>query len=236
MFRKVMFSIVMALCCLCSFAASRASADAWSDTYNASCMIRGATGFVVAQDRDNFYILTAGHVVYDDQNHAVADKIWGCWFFNGRQSAYFWPKLLFYVHQRDDANGIYDDLAVLSIQRSWFKDNSVQLPAVLQLAPRGYVPRVGTTFVTFGHPGSWLTGYSGTVSQVWRNRFIIDPAPLRGRSGSAIVSTNSRVLGLVLITDGTCISSERIYELLQQAGSYRDNTESERAYLRRIGY
>jgi len=214
MFKKVAYSLAIILVCyLAQPMMPQASATVWSDAYGSACQIRGAAGFVVGEGSKDYFIMTAGHVVREDDS--VHKKIWGYFHSSGKRSPVFWPTHIWSINKTNIDTGLYDDLAILSISKEWFIRNRVRAPHVLRLLDRRARVVVNTPFITFGAPGQWLTGYSGQVFNAeHRNFFIVNPTPLVGRSGSAIVNYDSNVIGIVLNTNGACISSNRIYDLL----------------------
>ena len=74
MFRKTVFGIVLALSCYAMAQPSVARATAWGLAYNSAAEVRGSGGFVVSENETHYFIMTAGHVVVDNDKDVYKGK------------------------------------------------------------------------------------------------------------------------------------------------------------------
>ena len=218
MFRKTVFGIVLALSCYAMAQPSVAQAKAWGLAYNSAAEVRGSGGFVVSENETHYFIMTAGHVVVDDKKEVYKDRdLWVRFYSAGTISIPAYPTLIWHIYDTGPDKGYYNDLALLKLDKEWFVRTKTPKPQIIHLLDRKIKPKTATPFITFGSPGPWLSAYSGLVRSVHPNHIMIYPVPKRGRSGSAVVDYEGNVLGVVLRTDGLCVSSTHIYELLDAA-------------------
>lgn len=215
MFKHTILIAALLFCTMAVGPASPASGNVWQLSYGSSVEVQGASGFVISQDASHIFIATAAHVIRDKNTKRPYNQIWARFYWNGGRSQLCYPTVVYYIYDSDFKTK-FDDFAIIKVPKTWFARNRARVPRPLNLLSSKSSVIRGTSFVTFGSPGQWLTGYSGKVVNTWSNRFTIQPSPKPGRSGSAVVDFKGNVLGIILQKNGTCLSASRMRWLLSQ--------------------
>jgi len=157
------------------------------------------TGTVIAETKNTYIILTAGHLIEDEVK--TDDKfLFTVEFPKLRlttQAQVLYSKFFY------DKPKIMDDVAILEI------DKIPDLKAI----PLDIIK--STHVITVGFPSNeTLTSLVEADVVAWnKNFFQLGFQPAGGRSGSPVLTKNG-ILGIVLLKSGHCINSERILEIL----------------------
>ena len=163
------------------------------------------SGTVFAEDEDNYYIMTNGHVVGRSSRGTVE------FFQDGYKSANI-PFKTEYAAYKD---GTALDLAVLSVKKKFFGRYP---PRVIPLAPRGTEIRANDLVQAGGCPSAqWACAWKGRVLRNTGAVISFNAAPIGGQSGSGV---------LVIIKDEKGEEQTRIGILLAWRvgdGAYTDD-------------
>jgi hypothetical protein len=184
------------LCLAASIAAIVVSAKNFTaagpveDQMSATCRITSqggcGSGCTFEVDHDWVWILTAAHVV--EKTSAVNCEFWR----DGYQSA----MLRGQVYVCDPAI----DAAIVVVPVRAFGG---VLPKAIPIAEASQAPRPGQTVFAVGcAKGSWATGFQGHVTRCGGGQMFFVPPPAEGRSGSAVVNAEGRIVGIVRIRTG----------------------------------
>jgi len=171
---------------------------------------------VIGENKESYFILTAGHVVADDKTLYLR-------FYHDRIPSEKIPaKVIKKVYQVDTIN----DLAELELKKAdyhYLPPRSIKLaPATLDLSNSIFY-NVG---IPDGHDG-WPIFYKGyflkeKVTGSGADGLAIYPPPARGRSGSGIcveTSQGTELVGIVILTsgkDGIAVPVWRIEDFLNE--------------------
>lgn len=173
-----------------------------------TCMIsteRGSgTGFVIAQDNEYFWIMTAGHVAQKKGNLR-------CIFYsNGHQSHYMHATTIWVIYKEKTLS----DLALIKLPKSEFGDYPTPKP--LCLAKANHSINIDEVVVSAGcETGRWPSGWRGNILEVNEDCIKVRPATPSGRSGSPVVNSTGKVIGMVIWQDGTALGPAMFYKLLK---------------------
>lgn len=133
------------------------------------------SGTVFAEDEDNYYILTNGHVVGRASRGTVE------FFQDGYKSANI-PFKTEYAAYKD---GTALDLAVLSVKKKYFGRYP---PRVIPLAPRGTDIKANDLLMAGGCPSAqWACAWKGRVLKNTGAVISFNAAPIGGQSGSGVL-------------------------------------------------
>jgi S1-C subfamily serine protease len=148
------------------------------------------TGIVFKETKDEFLILTAGHVV------SRRNKIEVEFFTNGRLS-HALPAKLVWINYTEDRLTV-NDLAVLSVKKELFK--KYPLPKPIPLANKDRKLKNGQQIISCGcAEGGWPTAWLGHVFSVKEDSISFFPTPLNGRSGSGVFDIEGKeILGILI--------------------------------------
>jgi hypothetical protein len=207
----LVMGLVIMLLALLLGAVAHASVEQCID---ATCRIttpdgsRGS-GCVFEISQGQVYVLTAAHVV--DKYSEVACEFWQ----QGHQSSPFRGVVVARVEQSDT------DAAILAVESSQFGG---RLPVVIPMASKGTVIKAGDTITSVGCAnGAWSTGWKGHVLGYRNTDLMFTPAPMNGRSGSAVFDADgTHIVGLIrarTLDDSTGIATSLpvLYRNLGQA-------------------
>ena len=165
------------------------------------------TGTVIRVLDDSVLILTNAHVA-GSRGGRVHVEFWQL----GHQSQKFPGGVIW----SDYVDGQNRDLAIVQVRR----DQLPHVPAEIPLAPRGTPLPAGAPVNTLGCPGgSWPLSFRGHITRQPNNRTVeFVPAPLSGRSGSALTDHEGQaIVGVVTWADdsrGLAQSVDAIYQSL----------------------
>lgn len=191
------------------FLINSANAD-MEQVVRSTCMIsENGTGFVYREDKDKYYIATAGHVL-GKENHVV-------FFYEGRKSDKIPAKVLWYKYSGMDILPHTDgdmmteprrqimerDLGFLSINKADIKN--YPLPKILPFASVNRPVKVGEVILSNGCPCNgtekpgWPNMFKGQVLESYDNMFVFEPTIYPGRSGSAITNKDgTEAIGILV--------------------------------------
>lgn len=184
------------------------------DAYQSTCAIQGtgileefgigrATGVIIGEDDENYFILTAGHlasrctdeffVSFPDGTFGVAKKVYSLLHEDFEDKSY---------HEEYFAK----DFAILSLSKDVGKLKVIPLDLnapekVYTIGCSGGVERqsIVETYIISKSKGVIRLGFN----------------PAAGRSGSGVFSSQG-VVGMVLTQGGFCVSADRIQEILKE--------------------
>lgn len=179
---------------------------------NSTCRISHdnsyGTAFCYKQDKDNFYLLTAGHCVNNVKQVNIDLFHWGAKYTISGE-------VIFCISVELTSR----DVGVVKLNKSDFKGYpDLQ---VLELAT-DFKP-VKSICWTCGCPqGSWPSLTKCRVRGSFLNYIQIKPAVIPGRSGSAIMGPNcKKVIGMILMTTNefaSAVNSDTVYDILKEQG------------------
>lgn len=172
------------------------------NAYNSVCHIRGkkslGSGGVFFINDKHIYVLTAAHILEPDENIVTL-----FFFHEGFASSPIGGM----VFKRLKGVNREDDVAIITCLKSDLGNYS--LPRALSIADR--LPKAGEKIYSAGCPqGHWPNVFIGHVDTLDNYGFIITPKPLKGRSGSVVVSEQGEIYGIILLTNGFCNDFNRI--------------------------
>lgn len=189
---------------------------------------RLGSGWVVGEDADNYYIMTAGHVVdgvdSDGTKHPVI----------GAQVQFFYPHMGLYVDtkildvlmraERKKPHTYHLDLALLSLAK---QEINLDLEP---LALADFTAQRGERIITYGCPdGGMPTMFFGRVSSLYGDLITIQPSPKGGRSGSAVMDEGGNLmLGLVVRQNGYSVGAPYIRQYLNEVSQRLSLTKNQR--------
>jgi S1-C subfamily serine protease len=154
------------------------------------------TGVVIDENEDNFYVLTAAHVLGEAEDCEMY------FYVNGEQSAEKFPgKVVWKDHQETPATAKFDkvkDLAYVKVAK--IDLTGTPYPTVKKLAKRGSGLKPKDKLFSVGCPnGNWPSGFMGHAIKTDSNVLWFKPNIIPGRSGSPIFDKNGEVVvGIVI--------------------------------------
>lgn len=157
-----------------------------TDCIDATCRVTAGngkgSGCAYERSKGYVYVLTAAHVVGQEQN--VTCEFWRA----GHRSR---PLGGTVVQRSTNA-----DAAVIAIPEASFEG---VIPCVIPVAPRDYVVEPGSTLTSVGcAKGAWSTGWKGHALTSRGEDLYFVPTPANGRSGSAIFNADgTMIVGLL---------------------------------------
>ena len=166
------------------FAVSLAFGQSFDDCFAATCRVTSGTsigtGCIVKEDQNNYYVLTAHHVVKRD---SVALEFWRTGYTSEKMSGRVYGRWY-------DPVG-YRDIAIVAVAKSSF--GRTYRPKPIPLAPPGFKASSKTIRSIGCSRGSWPTAFEGhiTRAEIDSNNYTavqFKPIPATGRSGSAVFS------------------------------------------------
>lgn len=216
-------------CIVISLIASIAKADL-NQLSNSICRINTgkalATGFTYKEDKDYYYILTAGHTTGID-TEPIKINLYHSAAFREVEA----EKIYFTYHGiealdsqeiLDDKIGPCNDVSVLKVKKSALE--SIGYPK-FELVTFGlnYEAKPNTLIWTYGcSDGNWPSGFKGRLLSLKTNLMRFSPPSIVGRSGSPIMDHEcKKVVGLLTLCDGIQTTGTRIdivYEMLKKEG------------------
>ncbi|MHA2043199.1 MAG: S1 family peptidase [Candidatus Thorarchaeota archaeon] len=225
---------------MCFILTSNIHAIDSKDVNQATCRINNrGTGIVFAEDKTDLWIMTAGHVMVDNDNKL--QKEFFVHFYNEKEDdSDLWSvgvgvepkkfkaeplwhvcnnKILYKKGKRVGIALTTHDLGFIKVKKDQF--GTYPIPKPIRLAPQGTKLEVGQKIMSSGFPGGKeKKDIEGKVTSKKKDRFNYTPGPIPGQSGSGIV-TDDGIVGIViwyLKTNveknkyGTAISLEQIYK------------------------
>ena len=227
--KKLLFAIALTLGCLISTADARPLT--MDEALDAVCRVNtnGArgSGTVFSEDKDNYYVLTNGHVIERSRRGHLE------FFQDGYKSAMIPFKTEYVAYEEGTAL----DLAVLSVKKKYFGRYP---PRVIPLAPKGTVIKPNDLVMGGGCPSAqWACYWKGRVMTNSGAVVSFNAAPIGGQSGSGVLilvkdekgELQSRI-GILLawrVGDGACtddgpndygagLSLKQIYDIMEGNG------------------
>ena len=161
------------------------------------------TGVVIAEDKENYYILTAGHVAQKFESDIKVI------FYEEAEEMVDAEVLFSKAPSIKELKTNHEDLAIIRIK----KEN---LSRSLKPIPLG--THWGRNVFTIGCSNGEIPSIIyGKIFKYNNGEFNIDFSPGHGRSGSGVFNKNAtKVLGLVTRTDGECFASQKILQILKK--------------------
>lgn len=162
------------------------------------------SGTVIAQDQSYFYVITAGHVIGSKKKLSLE-------FYRGQYKSTPIPAEV--VWTKWNPKFTEEDLALVRVRKALF--GKFPHPVVIPLAKKGRKIDKKEVIVSVGCPhGIAAVNWSGiTITQI-DDIIPFTPAPVEGRSGSAICNLDAtEVLGVMVRkyeTIGVAISADKI--------------------------
>ena len=190
--------------------------ETFEEIHQATCSIHSigvgsGTGVVFAEDKTDIWILTAAHVLLDDDTHKLVKKYYVRFFSNGHRSHYMKATPLWHKFRYETTT----DIAIILVKKTAFRN--YPLPKPIKIAPKNTVVKKGQAFKCVGCPDGWAEGFKGHVFAVWNDKFKFSPDPRKGRSGAGIF-TDEGLVGIVIWRQrkspyyGTATSLKKIYK------------------------
>ena len=175
--KKLLFAIALALGCLISTA--DAQPLTMDEALDAVCRVNtnGArgSGTVFSEDKDNYYVLTNGHVIEHSRRGHLE------FFQDGYKSAMIPFKTEYVAYEEGTAL----DLAVLSVKKKYFGRYP---PRVIPLAPKGTIIKANDLIMGGGCPSAqWACYWKGRVLTNTGAVVSFNAAPIGGQSGSGVL-------------------------------------------------
>ena len=174
--------------------------------------VNNASGVVIGQDKTSYYILTAGHVVLDEEDEQQFEEQTIRLQNSGFTVAVTGSDILASVDEWGDQLNNYLDLAVLKMPR-WGKLGL----KVMSLAKSDWHNKneKRVPIYTIGAPkGSWLTTVKANA-RIHNGWIDVDPDLIPGRSGSAVTNMKGELIGIVSRSDGACVGVDTIRNWLK---------------------
>ena len=176
------------------------------DAYNSVCTIHveleegwsGGTGFVYEEDKDYYFVMTAGHVV-----DGCIQKFCLLNFFDSGKALESVKGEIFKVDfvRTETINDDIEirDIAVLKVAKKDLKDFS---PKVIPLAPADKNMAEDEKVFSLGCPDlRWPSAFLGRISRAISERYYFKPNVIGGRSGSPVYNEDcTMVIGVVIWT------------------------------------
>ena len=204
--------------------------------YDSVCAVNGGTGTVYAVTEDKIFIVTNAHCVLLDDLKTENESHTVYFFHTGTKSPAFDAKVL---QLRCDAYYQFKsyiftkDIAIVTVLMKSVK-RFYTVPKAFKIKLATTRPKAGALFYSVGRPApksneedtevaswtSWPTGFKGRITDVTKNKVFIRPYPIPGRSGSLVMNSKDRLIGIITRTDGACMSHSII------ASQMKDMNES----------
>jgi len=193
-----------------------AQAETFEEIYQATCAIYSVgvgsgTGVVFAEDKTDLWIVTAAHVILDEDKHKLVKKYYVRFYINGRKSHLMRAKPLWHKFKYETTTAI----AFLKVKKSDFK--RYPLPKPIKIAPKNTGIKKGQVIRSAGAPDDRSTAFQGHIFEVWQDKYKFVPSPRKGRSGSGLF-TDKGLIGIVIWHQkykphyGTSTSLKKIYK------------------------
>ena len=163
------------------------------------------TGFVIREDKDSLYILTAGHVISNSMSNMSVFL-----YSDVEESHSINSETLSVIH---DVWSQSNDIALLKIAKKDFK--GYKLPKPVKLAKTR--PIMGDTTYSVGTPsGNWPTLFRTKTIVSNPNYLRLDMSIEKGRSGSGVFNKNEELVGVVIWSNGVCVCLDSIQNFLAE--------------------
>jgi hypothetical protein len=215
-------------CVIISLIASIAKADL-NTLSNSICRIDTSksigTGFAYKEDEDNYYLLTAGHLIgiEDNQNEAVLFHTGAQWKVPAKLVWHDFISRTTTEYDREipkDNKELCCDISVLTVSKEAMKEYGGF--KLVEFA-KDYKEKKNTLIWSYGCPdGNWPSGFKGRLMKVNENLIEFTPAPIGGRSGSPLMDHDcKKVIGIVTLnfnSSGWAPRIDKIYEKLKEKG------------------
>mgnify|MGYP003333932074 CR=1 FL=1 len=174
------------------------------DSYNSVCTIHvelekswtGGTGFVYKEDKNFFYVMTAGHVI----DGCIKNYCLLHFFNNGKAVDAVQGEISKKDYNKSetiDESELVRDIAILKVKKTDFKNFQ---PTIIPLAPANKRIAIDETVFSLGCPNlRWPSAFLGSVNHSIPERFFFSPDVIGGRSGSPVYDKNcTMVIGVVI--------------------------------------
>lgn len=185
------------------FLTSAANADILT-AMQSVCLIKDhGTGFVYLEDKENFYIMTAGHVA-----DRVKDQNQECivfFFAGGKLSREISAKIIAkdYNNPKIEKLAFVRDLAKIKVEKKHLAFS--EYPKVVKIADPSIKPKIGDQILSIGCPSlNHPSMFHGIIiDNELEEAFYVMPDVIGGRSGSPVFDVNGEfVIGVVIWRTG----------------------------------
>lgn len=191
------------------------------DALRASCRINTTcSGMVYTEDKEFYYVLSAGHCFYYADKTPVKDT-YVQFYHTGYESHQIPAKVIWHKYLKD-ADQIdpetttkmsTTDLGILKFKKIDLKN--YPKPNVVKMATKPATS--GDVIYTAGAGGgAWPSAIKGNVFKLKKEIFLFNPRPRPGRSGSGIINEEGKLVGIiiwVLPDHGAALTMDKVSEL-----------------------
>lgn len=161
------------------------------------------TGIVYKEDDEYIYILSAGHCA--SHTKVVNVQL----YTNPEPSDWVESDVLFATYITHTT----EDISVIRSKKSNF--GKYPIPKPISLAKNFSTIRKNDEIFSCGcSDGNWPTLFRGFIETVTDVEINIHPSVINGRSGSGLFNKNGEIIGIVVMTNGECVSLDYINRLI----------------------
>jgi len=161
------------------------------------------TGIIYKEDKDYIYILSAGHCAA----HTKTVKVQ--LYTNPEPSNWVESDVLFatYIIMTTE------DISVIRSEKSKF--GKYPIPKPVSIAEKfSHIKPNDEIFSCGCSDGNWPTLFRGYIQTIDNKEINVYPNIRQGRSGSGLFNSDGKLIGIVVMTEGECVSLDYIYELI----------------------
>ena len=168
------------------------------------------TGFFFKEDKDNYYIMTAGHGFIGNVQNVVLNL-----YYEGHALLRV-PCQTIAVELK---HGTMHDYAILKISKKAL--DKYPAPHIIEVNGDTSAPVPDSIAYVWGCArGEWPVGMKVHIEKTFKKDTIdIEPDMVGGMSGSPVVNENGQLIGMVLWQNGYCVSVVELHKFINKVFS-----------------